>query len=389
MHIRFRPSLSVLCAAALAAVLGPGASQAMASAPGSIFSPHSTPAWEVHRLSLFVLGITGLIFVGVSSLLVYALFKFRGHPDDNTEPPQVFGSVQIELSWTIIPCLIIVVLFLTTARVLFSVQDAPEPANALEVTVIGHQFWWEFRYPQYGIVTANELHVPLSGKPHPRPTYMKLISADVMHSFWVPQLAGKTDVLPNRVNEMWIDPLKTGMYIGQCAQFCGPQHAKMLLRVYVDTPEQFKAWVANQQRQQAELTPAQLTPVSLPNSGNRNSGSRIPPNSPATRGGVAAQFLQASADAITPQNGQRVFEQQSCISCHTIRGTIANGRYGPDLTHLMSRETLGAGAAANTPGDLLQWITDPNIYKPGCLMPAMHLSDRQNQQITAYLLTLK
>jgi cytochrome c oxidase subunit II len=361
---------------------------ANAALPASSFSPHSTPASEINSLSLFVWVITGLIFVGVSALLVYALIKFRARPDDSTEPPQVFGSLQIELSWTIIPILIIVVLFLTTARVLFSIQDAPEPQDALEVTVIGHQFWWEFRYPKNGVVTANELHVPLSSPSHPRPTYMKLTSADVMHSFWVPQLAGKTDLLPNRVNEMWIDPQQPGIYVGQCAQFCGPQHAKMLLRVYVDTPEQFKAWIANQQRQQEELKPAVPMLVSLPNEGNDGAASRIPPNSPV-QGGDVATPAQENSDAIDVHNGQHIFEQQSCISCHTISGTIANGRYGPDLTHLMSRETIGAGAALNTPGNLEAWVADPNTFKPGCLMPEMHLTDRQNQQITAYLLTLK
>ena len=187
------------------------------------------------------------------SLLVYALVRFRARPDDETEPPQVFGSIQIELAWTIIPILTLVVLFLGTARVLFSIQDARKPASALDVTVVGHQFWWEFRYPQYNVVTANELHVPLSSAESPRPTFMKLTSADVMHSFWVPQLAGKTDLLPNRVNEMWIDPQKPGLYVGQCAQFCGMEHAKMLLRVYVDGPEQFKSWIAEQQRTQPEI----------------------------------------------------------------------------------------------------------------------------------------
>ena len=140
----------------------------------SIFSNKSTPAHQLNDLSMFVLAITGLIYVGVSSLLVYAIVKFRARKGDTTEPPQVFGSMQIELSWTIIPILIIVVLFLATARVLFSVQDAQKPASALDVIVVGHQFWWEFRYPQYNVVTANELHVPVSSKQAPRPTFMKL-----------------------------------------------------------------------------------------------------------------------------------------------------------------------------------------------------------------------
>lgn len=362
--------------------------KAHAQPPGSIFAPHSTPASELNGLSLFVLVVTGAIYVGVTALLIYALVRYRSRPHDTTEPPQVFGSTQIELSWTIIPILIIVVLFLGTARVLFSVQDAPKPSNALDVLVVGHQFWWEFRYPQYNVVTANELHVPVSTTSAPRPTFMKLTSADVMHSFWVPQLGGKTDLLPNRVNGMWMDPHTPGLYVGQCAQFCGPQHAKMLLRVYVDTPEEFRKWIADQQRVQRELSPSGPMLVSQPNPGNQAPGTGVPPNSPATHGAVAVQ-ANLVPNEINARNGQLVFEQQACINCHTVAGTVANGRYGPDLTHLMSRSTLGAGAAANTPDNLQAWIADPNTFKPGTLMPAMHLSDRQNAQITAYLLTLK
>jgi cytochrome c oxidase subunit 2 len=312
-------------------------------------------------LSVFVLTIAAVIFIGVGGLLVYALVRFRRRPGDDKEPPQVFGSTQIELSWTIIPTIIIVVLFLGTARVLFSVQDAPRPPTALNLVVIGHQFWWEFRYPDYNVVTANELHVPVANGSVPRPTFMKITSADVMHSFWVPQLAGKTDLLPNRVNEMWMDPQKPGLYVGQCAQFCGVQHAKMLLRVYVDSEDDFRKWIAAQQRTQTEVAPARVDVVN-------------------------SQPPQVPTDAHT---GQLVFEQQACINCHTVAGTVANGRYGPDLTHLMSRATLGAGALENTPENLKAWITDPNNFKPGCLMPAMHLTDRQNAQITAYLVTLK
>jgi len=335
----------------------------------SIFGGPSTPAQEVAGLSIFVLSICAFIFAGVCGLLVYALFRFRARKGEDTEPPQVFGSVQIELAWTIIPVLLIVVLFLGTARVLFSVQDARKPDAALDVIVVGHQYWWEFRYPKYNVVTANEMHVPVSSRESPRPTFLKLTSADVMHSFWVPQLAGKTDLLPNRVNEMWIDPLRTGLFPGQCAQFCGMQHAKMLLRVYVDTPEQFQQWIANQQKAQSEIAGNTPAALAAPNQGN--DATRNPPQE------------------INAHDGQLVFEQQACINCHTVAGTVANGRYGPDLTHLMSRETLAAGATTNTAEHLKAWIDDPNTFKPGCLMPAMHLTDRQDAQITAYLLSLK
>src|SRR6202011_6101831 len=173
----------------------------------------------------------------------------RGRASDaGREPAQVYGSTQSELAWTFIPVLIVAVLFLATARVIHAIQDAPKPAAALEVTVIGHQFWWEFRYTALGIVTANELHVPVSDPSHPTPTFLKLLSADTDHSFWVPRLAGKTDLIPNRVNKMWIDPHEVGVYVGQCAQYCGMQHAKMLLRIYVDSNEQFEHWVREEKK---------------------------------------------------------------------------------------------------------------------------------------------
>jgi cytochrome c oxidase subunit 2 len=312
----------------------------------TMLAPVSTPAHQIFDLSIFVVAITGGIFLVVGGLLAIALFRFRARKTDPAgEPAQIYGSTQIELAWTVIPILIVVILFLTTARIIFAIQDAPKPKTALDVTVIGHQFWWEFRYPKYGIVTANELHIPVSSGSAPEATFLKLTSADVDHSFWVPQLAGKTDLIPNRVNSMWMDPQKPGLYLGQCAQFCGSQHALMLLRVYVDTPDQFAAWIKNQQ-QAAQQDPA-----------------------------VAA--------------GRRVFETQACMNCHTISGTAATGKFGPDLTHLMSRATLASGAMDNTPANLHQWLKSPDSFKRGALMPAMQLSDEQLDEVTAYLDTLK
>ena len=312
----------------------------------SIFEPHSTPAESIRHLSHFVLGITGLIFLVVFCLLSYVVVKFRNHVGDSKrEPGQVYGSTQIELAWTIIPILIVVALFLVTARVIHAIQDAPKPAEAVEVTAIGHQFWWEFRYPTLGIVTANELHVPVSDSAHPTPTFLKLLSADTDHSFWIPQLAGKTDLIPNRVNETWIDPHETGLFLGQCAQYCGTQHAKMLLRVYVDNPEQFAAWVSAQ-------------------------------------GQPANQDEKEAA-------GRHVFETTACLNCHAVGGTNGTGRFGPDLTHLMSRHTLASGAAENTPENLRLWIENPDAIKPGSLMPAMKLSDADLDAVVRYLETLR
>src|SRR6202158_4385189 len=249
----------------------------------SIFEPHSTPAESIRHLSLFVLGVTGLIFLVVFSLLSYVVVKFRSRAaDTEREPAQVYGSTQIELAWTIVPILIVVVLFLATARVIHAIQDAPKPAEAVEVTAIGHQYWWEFRYPGLGIVTANELHIPVSDSSHPTPTFLQLLSADTDHSFWIPELAGKTDLIPNHPNRMWMDPLRPGIFLGQCAQYCGVQHAKMLLRVSVDSPADFAAWARGQQQ-------------------------------PAVQDASVA-------------TGRRVFESNACMNCNAVAGTNANGR---------------------------------------------------------------
>ena len=340
---RFLGSQILICVGGAAAAF---ADAARPLSPTNIFAPASTPAKSIFGLSLFVLAVTGAIFLVVFSLLLYSVVRFRKRTtDDGREPPQVYGSNQVELAWTIIPILIVVALFVATARVIAVVQRTSPPSNAIEVIAIGHQFWWEYRYPALGIVTANELHVPVSDPAHPAPTFIKLLSADTDHSFWVPRLGGKTDLIPNHPNSMWIDPQETGVYLGQCAQYCGTQHAKMLLRVYVQSKEEFDRWI------QLQRHPA---------------------------------FLD---DAVS--QGQRIFETTACINCHTVSGTVANGRFGPDLTHLMSRDTIAAGAALNTPENLRLWIQNPNAIKPGSLMPAMELNDQELDALTAYLETLR
>ena len=334
---------------AVVLIFGPAAALADTSqplSPTNIFAPASTPAKSIFGLSLFVLAVTGAIFFVVFTLLLYSVVKFRKtKSDDGREPPQVYGSNQVELAWTIIPTLIVVALFMAAGRVIAVVQRTSPPSNAITVTAIGHQFWWEYRYPELGVVTANELHVPVSDPAHPNPTFINLLSADTDHSFWVPRLAGKTDLIPNHPNSMWIDPQETGLYLGQCAQYCGTQHAKMLLRVYVQSKDDFDRWI-EQQRQPASVN-----------------------------------------DAVS--QGQRIFETTACINCHTVSGTVANGQFGPDLTHLMSRDTIAAGAAPNTPKNLRLWVQNPNAIKPGCLMPAMQLNEQELDALTAYLETLR
>ena len=312
----------------------------------SMFAPVSTPAFAIRELSILVFAIVVAIFVVVAALTVYAIVRYRRRPgDDGREPPQVYGSAQIELAWTVVPFLIVVVLFLTTARYIFAIEGRAPAPGALEVTIVGHQWWWEIRYPGLGIVTANELHVPVSDPARPTPTFLTLQSADVIHSFWIPQLAGKTDVIPGKTNRSWIDPRTPGVYVGQCAEFCGLQHAGMLLRAIVHPQEEFDRWVA-----------AQRT--------------------------VAADVPAAHA-------GRDVFISLACINCHAVRGTPANGVFGPDLTHLMSRGTLGAGVAPNSRENLRAWVRDPAALKPGALMPSMQLSGDQLDQLIGYLVTLR
>jgi cytochrome c oxidase subunit 2 len=332
----------------------------------SIFDPVSPGGESIRDLAILVLSITGIIFLVVEGVLLYCVVRFRRRAAAQKDPPQVYGSKPIEIAWTAAPALVVFVLVLVTARTLWEV-DAPPPEpragdNTLFVTVIGRQWWWEYHYDHYNgkpiravgpdgketdlpVITANELHFPASESGVPRPVYLTLKSADVCHSFWVPQLGGKTDLIPGRVNSMWFQTDKPGLYLGQCAEYCGTQHAKMLIRVVVDSPRDFEKWLENQRKPAAEI--------------------------PAGKSGRSA------------------FLAQSCISCHRVRGTPAKGDYAPDLTHLMSRATIASGALPNTPENLKAWLEDPQTLKPGCLMPAFRLTAREYDDIVNYLLTLR
>lgn len=312
----------------------------------NLLQPLSQPAQEIKELSMLVLAICAAIFLIVTGLLVYAIVRFRHRAgDEASEPPQIYGSNQIETAWTVLPILIVFVLILVTSRTIADIQNRKAVPGAVHATIVGHQWWWEIRYPDLGIVTANELHVPASDVSRRQPTFLKLQSADVAHSFWVPQLAGKTDVIPGRENSMWLEPTQPGTYLGNCAEYCGMQHAQMLIRVIVQSPGEFERWVAEQKR--------------------------------------------AATEEPSAQEGRRVFFANSCVNCHTIRGTSALGAFGPDLTHLMSRETLASGATPNTPETLRAWVRDPQKLKVGCLMPNMQMSDTEVDQIVSYLQTLK
>ena len=325
----------------------------------SMFDPVSPPAESIRSIALLTFAITGFIFVVVEGVLLYCILRFRrGRAAETTEPPQVYGSKPIEIAWTVGPVLIVFVLVLVTIRALWEINvDAPDPRpgdNALFVTVVGRQWWWEYTYDhyngrEYGFTTANELHVPAGDGTAARPVYLTLKSADVCHSFWVPRLAGKTDLIPGRTNQMWFQTDAPGLYVGQCAEFCGAQHANMLLRVIVDPPDKFAKWLDHE-----------------------NEGAAQPP-----------------ADDSRAQEGERVFLKQSCVNCHRVRGVADQGTYAPDLTHLMSRDTLASGMIPNRPEYLRKWVDNPQQFKQGCLMPAFGLTHPDADLIVHYLETLK
>ncbi len=321
----------------------------------SIFDPAAPPADYIRSLSLMIFAITGLIFLLVEGILFYSVIRFRRTAAGvTTEPPQVYGSKPIEIAWTAAPTLVVFLLVLVLARTLWEVKVTPpapkENDNALFVTVIGRQWWWEYVYDHYngkplGFATANELHIPAGDKDQARPVYLTLKSADVCHSYWVPRLAGKTDLIPGRVNHLWFQSDRPDTYFGQCAEYCGTQHANMLLRVVVEPRVEFERWLEHE----------------------------------------SATAVEDAAVA----EGKSAFMAQSCVNCHRVRGTAAAGTYAPDLTHLMSRKTLASGMMPNTPENLRRWVDDPQPIKPGCLMPAFGLSERERNLIVAYLLSLR
>lgn len=321
----------------------PGRAAGIHAGDLNIFHSASLPAHEIRELAWLVIAISAAIFVVVEGVLIWSIIRFRKSEHTAGDPVQVFGSNPIELAWTIIPCIIVFVLALATVRTIREVELESPPAGALAVDVIGHQWWWEYRLPGAvpgsTVVTANELIAPVG-----RPVWLSLRSADVIHSWWVPRLAGKTDLIPNHVNHTWFQAEQEGTYLGQCAEYCGTQHANMLLRVRVVSAEAFDAWIH-----------AQLQPTAI------------------------------DASVAT---GRAHFLQLACMNCHTIDG-VSSGGFGPNLTHLMSRETIGAGVAPLNPQSLRAWIDDPQNLKEGCNMPSLKLDPAQLDSVVAYLLTLK
>jgi cytochrome c oxidase subunit 2 len=307
--------------------------------PMSTLGGRSDFARAISDVYAIVTWVSIAILVVVVTALVYVLIRYRDRGDPAL-PRQVRGHSLLEIAWTIAPALVLLVIAIPTIQVVFRTQSSAVPADALEVTVRARQWWWEFRYPDLGIVTANELHLPVG-----RPVSLELEGPDVIHSLWVPQLGGKRDVVPGRVNRLVFTPDTPGEFPGQCAEYCGISHANMRMVVFVHPAESWPGW-------------------------------------------VAAQQAAAAVAAAEVAEGAALYAKSACVGCHTIRGVSA-GVVGPDLTHFGSRQTLAAGLRPNTPEHLTAWLKEPAAVKPGVKMPALGLDDEQARAIAAYLLSLK
>lgn len=327
MHMQHHARRPVLLGAL---ALGLGGCSARPAAADPITTQGDT-IWSLFGLSLILSGLVVLLVVG---LLGYMLVRYRaGAPG---EPSAREGNLRLEIIWTAAPALLLAVLFIVTVRAMLDVKDPP--ADELRVEVIGHQWWWEYRYPDGQVVTANELHLPAD-----TPARLDITAADVIHSFWVPQFGWKQDAIPNKTNVMHIMIDQAGAFDGACAEYCGAQHAWMRINIIVQPPADFNAWLSSQ-----------------------------------------AQPAAAPADELA-QQGQQVFLNNTCVNCHVVAGTAAGATVGPNLTHLASRAMLGAGIIANTPDELTRWVVNAQAVKPGVLMPAFTLTAADLRALAHYL----
>jgi cytochrome c oxidase subunit 2 len=315
------------------------------------FDPVTSRGLAISTLFVVALVISVAVVLLVFGLVAYVVVRFRGHPGDD-DPPQVEGNRRLEIFYTATPALLLAVIFVFTISTMRTV--AAPVSQGLRVDVVGHQWWWEFRYPDQGIVTANELHVPVGS-----PVQLALTGADVVHSFWVPQLGWKQDTVPGRTTFMAFTVDREGVYDGACAEFCGIQHAWMRVRLVAEPRAQFDTWAQVQRAPAAVPAPA----------------ATAPPGTPAPQSLVS--------------RGQQIFAHNTCVNCHTIQGTGATGTVGPDLTHLASRATIGAGVQPNTPEHLREWIRNPQGVKPGVLMPGYSFAGGDLDALVAYLGSLR
>ena len=312
-----------------------------ANAPQDTNRPEGPIARQLDRLFDPVFLVAAVIFVLVQGLVLYVSIRYRSRSDADA-PKQIHGHTALEITWTIIPALILAVIGVFTVATVFDINEIEKGPDVLTVDVVGHQWWWEYDYKDLDIVTANELHIPTG-----RRVELNLKSVDVIHSFWAPRLAGKVDVVPGRVNTMALEADRPGVYLGQCVEFCGIAHSRMRLRVVAQSPEDFEQWTLAQQRPAAAV---------------------------------------GSSDAA---EGAELFQSRGCTGCHTVEG-VSDAKIGPNLTHLHSRATFAGSLFDLTDQNLRKWLRDPQKEKPGNLMKLpVPLKEEEITKLIAYLRTLK
>jgi cytochrome c oxidase subunit II len=315
-----------------------------------------------------------LVFVLVEGVLIYAIVRFRGKPDD-PEPHQTHGNTTVEIIWTVIPALILAAIAVPTVRAIFQTNAIPGK-EALTIEVVGHQWWWEFRYPEYNLTTANELHVPVG-----RTVSLRMGSADVIHSFWIPQFAAKRDVFPNRESRIWFKAEVEGEYPAQCAEFCGMQHGRMGYRIRAQKPEEFQAWVAHMKTLGPPPPPgSKPTAQARPSSGSNSADSAIQTAS------AGAGVQEASTQGPGYADGEKLFMSKGCVGCHSLQAVNApKGMVGPNLANVGARSYIAAGTLKNTDENLTRWIMNPQAIKKGVLMPNLGVNATEAKALAAFL----
>jgi cytochrome c oxidase subunit II len=321
-----------------------------------------------------------LVFVLVEGALVYAIFRFRGKPGD-AEPEQIHGNTTLEIVWTVIPALILAVIAVPTVKAIFKENETPKGGDVLTVEVIGHQWWWEFRYPSLNLTTANELHVPVG-----RTVSLKMGAYDVIHSFWLPQFAGKRDVFPNRETRLWFTAEEPGEYTGQCAEFCGIQHGRMAFRVMAQAPAAFDAWAEHMKTLGAPPA-AQARPDSVKTSSAGATVQQADAKPGATAPSADSTKAAPAEDPLAAQ-GQKLFLMKGCVGCHSLVAYNApQGLLGPNLANVGARTYIAAGTLPNTDENLAHWIRVPQDVKHGVLMPNLGVSEDEAKALVAFLRT--
>lgn len=353
------------------------------------------------QLHLFyvTLGVSVFIFLTVGGVLAYAQIRFRakkGQAGADDPPPQTHGHPLVEIGLIAISGLLLVIIAVPTVRGIWYTQETPDRENALEVKVTGYQWWFKFDYPELGISTANELVIPSD-----RPIHLELRTLDVIHSFWVPKLAGKTDMIPNRANSMWLQADNEGYYWGQCAEFCGESHANMKFRLVSLEADEFEAWAERQLAEARNVTDgsvaetsADLNPkiVLAGLTGDAPTETELS----SLQGWREAQRPAEDENVALVARGRELFREKTCLMCHEIRGHGSPGITGPSLTHFGSRTTVAAGLLENTEENLAHWLREPDYVKPGNLMYRdgyvinnIELTEDDIQALVAYLHSLK